>query len=100
VSHPLPEVLLLVGCGTIYDCDDYAGIAACGKTHLPLLRRFLPYHHGVPGARWLTILMNRIDPRTSFAISSNDAESQTRYDKTGQSFAAMINLTAAVMTLK
>jgi predicted transposase YbfD/YdcC len=26
------------------------------------LRRFLPYHHGVPGARWLTILMNRIDP--------------------------------------
>ncbi|MGH9810138.1 MAG: ISAs1 family transposase, partial [Terriglobia bacterium] len=23
---------------------------------------FLPYHHGVPGARWLTILMNRINP--------------------------------------
>jgi predicted transposase YbfD/YdcC len=22
----------------------------------------LPYHHGVPGARWLTVLMNRIDP--------------------------------------
>jgi predicted transposase YbfD/YdcC len=29
---------------------------------LAFLRRFLPYHHGVPGARWLTILMNRIDP--------------------------------------
>jgi predicted transposase YbfD/YdcC len=26
------------------------------------LQRFLPYHHGVPGARWLTLLMNRIDP--------------------------------------
>jgi predicted transposase YbfD/YdcC len=62
VAHPLPEVLLLVVCGTIADCDDYEGIGAWGKAHLAFLRRFLPYHHGVPGARWLTILMNRIDP--------------------------------------
>jgi len=62
VAHPLPEVLLLVVCGTIADCDDYEGIAAWGEAHLTFLRRFLPYHHGVPGARWLTILMNRIDP--------------------------------------
>jgi predicted transposase YbfD/YdcC len=62
VAHPLPEVLLLVVCGTIADCDDYEGIAAWGEAHLSFLRRFLPYHHGVPGARWLTILMNRIDP--------------------------------------
>lgn len=62
VAHPLPEVLLLVVCGTIADCDDYEGIAEWGEAHLDFLRRFLPYHHGVPGARWLTILMNRIDP--------------------------------------
>lgn len=62
VAYPLPEVLLLVVCGTIADCDDYEGIAAWGEAHLTFLRRFLPYHHGVPGARWLTILMNRIDP--------------------------------------
>src|SRR5215510_3409475 len=62
VAHPLPEVLLLVVCGTIADCDDYEGIAAWGEAHLGFLRRFLPYHHGVPGGRWLTILMNRIDP--------------------------------------
>src|ERR1700751_150688 len=62
VAHPLPEVLLLVVCGTIADCDDYEGIAEWGEAHLPFLRRFLPYHHGVPCARWLTILMNRIDP--------------------------------------
>lgn len=62
VAHPLPEVLLLVVCGTISDCDDYEGIADWGEAHLDFLRRFLPYHHGVPGARWLTILMNRIDP--------------------------------------
>jgi predicted transposase YbfD/YdcC len=62
VAHPLPEVLLLVVCGTIADCDDYEGIAAWGEAHLAFLRHFLPYHYGVPGARWLTILMNRIDP--------------------------------------
>lgn len=62
VAHPLPEVLLLVVCGTICDCDDYDGIAEWGEAHLDFLRRYLPYHHGVPGGRWLTLLMNRIDP--------------------------------------
>ena len=62
VAHPLPEVLLLVVCASIASCDDFDDIAAWGKTHLSFLRRFLPYHHGVPGARWLNILLNRIDP--------------------------------------
>lgn len=62
VAHPLPEVLLLVVCGTIADCDDYEHIAAWGEAHLPFLRKILPYYHGVPGGRWLTLLMNRIDP--------------------------------------
>jgi predicted transposase YbfD/YdcC len=62
VAHPLPEVLLLVVCGTICDCDDYDLIADWGAAHLDFLRRYLPYHHGVPGGRWLTMLMNRIDP--------------------------------------
>jgi predicted transposase YbfD/YdcC len=62
ILHPLPEVLLLVVCGTIADCDDYEDIAAWGAAHLGFLRRHLPYAHGVPGERWLTILMNRINP--------------------------------------
>jgi len=62
VAHPLPEVLLLVVCGTICDCDDYDAIADWGAAHVDFLRRYLPYHHGVPGGRWLTLLMNRIDP--------------------------------------
>ena len=62
ILHPLPEVLLLVVCGTIADCDDYEDIAAWGAAHLDFLRRHLPYAHGVPGERWLTILMNRINP--------------------------------------
>ena len=68
VAHPLPEVLLLVVCGTMADCDDYEAIAAWGKTHLGFLRRYLPYHHGVPGGRWLTLLMNRINPALFSAV--------------------------------
>ena len=62
ILHPLPEILLLVVCGTIADCDDYEDIAAWGAAHLDVLREHLPYAHGVPGERWLTILMNRINP--------------------------------------
>ena len=62
VAHPLPELLLLVVCGTMADCDDYEGIAAWGEAHVEFLRRYLPYYHGVPGGRWLTIMMNRVNP--------------------------------------
>jgi len=62
VAHPLQEVLLLVVCASIASCDDFDDIAEWGENHLSFLRRLLPYHHGVPGARWLNILMNRIDP--------------------------------------
>lgn len=62
ISHPLAEILLLVVCGTVADCDDYDHIAAWGEAHLAFLRRHLPFRHGVPGGRWLTILMNRISP--------------------------------------
>ena len=62
VAYPLREVLLLAVCGTIVDCDDYDAIAAWGESHLDFLRGFLPFHHGVPCGRWLTILMNRVNP--------------------------------------
>jgi predicted transposase YbfD/YdcC len=71
VAHPLPEVLLLVVCGTICDGEDYDVIAAWGKANLPVLRRYAPYHHGVPGGRWLTLLMNRVD-RGLFAAVFTD----------------------------
>lgn len=62
VAHPLPEVLLLVVCGTLASCDDYEDIVEWGEMHLAFLRRFQPYHHGIPCADWLRTLMNRIDP--------------------------------------
>jgi predicted transposase YbfD/YdcC len=62
ITYRLDEILLLVVCGTIADCDDYEGIVAWGAANLDFLRRHLPYKRGVPGERWLTVLLNRINP--------------------------------------
>ena len=62
VAFPLQEILLLAVCGTIADCDGYDDIAAWGEAKLEFLRRFHPYHFGVPSGRWLTLMMNRISP--------------------------------------
>jgi hypothetical protein len=67
VLYPLSEVLLLVVCATIAACDDFDVVAAWGKHHLDFLRRFAPFHHGVPCERWLRILINRIDPGTALS---------------------------------
>ncbi len=62
VAHPLNEILLLAVCGTIVGCDDYDAIADWGEVNVDFLRTMLPFHYGVPGGRWLTIMMNRINP--------------------------------------
>ena len=58
----MPEVLLLAVRASVASCDDFDDIAEWGENHLAFPRRFLPYRHGIAGARWLNILMNRIGP--------------------------------------
>ena len=62
VVYPIEEVLLLVICATIASCDDFEDIVEWGEQHLDFLRRFSEFHHGIPCARWLRDLVNRIDP--------------------------------------
>ena len=62
VAYRLSEILLLVVCGTIADCDDYDAIADWGEENLDFLQGILPYDWGAPTGRWLTIFMNRINP--------------------------------------
>ncbi len=66
VAYPLSEVLLLLTCATICSCDDFDDIVAWGKDHIDFLRGFAEFYHGVPCARWVRALVNRIDP-TMFA---------------------------------
>ena len=62
IVYPLREVLLLLTCATIASCDDFDDIVAWGGQRLGFLRRFAPYHHGVPCERWMRTLVNRVDP--------------------------------------
>ena len=62
ILYPIQEVLLLVTCATIASCDDFDDIVEWGKHHLDFLRRFSEFYHGIPCARWLRDLVNRIDP--------------------------------------
>jgi predicted transposase YbfD/YdcC len=62
VLYPLSEMLLVVVCGTIAACDDFDDIVGWGEHHLDFLRKFAPFHYGIPCERWLRILLNRIDP--------------------------------------
>src|SRR6202453_5218818 len=62
VLYPIKEVLLLVVCAMIASCDDFDDIIEWGEQHLDLLRRFSEFYHGIPCARWLRDLVNRIDP--------------------------------------
>jgi hypothetical protein len=51
VAFPLAEMLLLLTCATIAACDDFDEIVAWGSHHLDFLRRFAPFHFGIPCAR-------------------------------------------------
>ena len=53
IAYPLHEVLLLLTCATIASCDDFDDIVAWGEQHQEFLRRFAPYHNGVPCERWM-----------------------------------------------
>ena len=61
VAHPLQEVLLLVVSPALPRAT-ISTTSPNGPRPSVFPAPSLPYHHGVPGARWLNILMNRIDP--------------------------------------
>ena len=62
VAYPLREVLFLVVCATIANCDDYDDIVDWGEAHLSFLQGFSEFHFGIPCADWLRTVMNRINP--------------------------------------
>ncbi len=71
VAYPLSEVLFLVVCGTIANCDDYDDIVDWGNAHLSFLRGFAEFHYGIPCTDWLRTVMNRIDPDLFMACFSS-----------------------------
>src|SRR4051794_24197922 len=62
VLYPLPEILLLLLCGTLAGADDFVEIGLWGDERLAFLRRFLPFRHGVPSHDTLREVVAALDP--------------------------------------
>lgn len=61
VLFPLPEILLLVLCGTLAGAEDFVEIKRWGQVHQEFLRRLLPFKAGVPSHDTLNDVINAID---------------------------------------
>jgi len=61
VLYPLPEILLLVLCGTLAGAEDFVEIRRWGMVNQELLRRFLPYAEGIPSHDTLNHVINALD---------------------------------------
>lgn len=61
VLFPLPEILLVVLCGTLAGAEDFVEIKRWGQMHQAFLRRLLPFKAGVPSHDTLNDVMNAID---------------------------------------
>ena len=58
---PLPEILLLVLCGTLAGAEDFVEIRRWGQMHREFLRRLLPFKAGIPSHDILNDVINAID---------------------------------------
>lgn len=48
VVYPLPEILLIVLCGTMSGAEDFCEIERWANRKVDFLRRFLPFERGIP----------------------------------------------------
>jgi len=61
VLYPLPEILLLVLCGTLAGAEDFVEIRRWGQMHQDFLRRLLPFEAGIPSHDTLNDVINALD---------------------------------------
>jgi len=74
VLYPLPELLLLLLCGTVAGADDFVELTLWGEEHLAFLRRFLPFARGIPSHDTLCEVVATIDPDLFKLCFTNWAE--------------------------
>ena len=60
VVYPLPEILLLILCGTLSGAEDFVEIERWGRQKLDFLRRLLPFAHGIASHDTLNDVMNAL----------------------------------------
>src|ERR1700759_4809909 len=61
VLFPVPEILLLVLCGTLAGAEDFVEIRRWGQMHQDFLRRLLPFAAGIPSHDTVNDVINALD---------------------------------------
>jgi predicted transposase YbfD/YdcC len=62
VLYPLPEILLILLCGTLAGADDFVEIVTWADQQQEFLRRFLPFAQGIPSHDTLGDVVGALDP--------------------------------------
>ena len=60
VVYPLPEIMLLVLCGTLAGAEDFVEIRQWGRKKVRFLRKMLPFAGGIPSHDTLNDVMNAL----------------------------------------
>lgn len=60
VTYPLPEILLIVLCGTMAGAEDFVEIRRWADRKIDFLRRLLPFEKGIPSHDTLNDVMNAL----------------------------------------
>lgn len=60
VVYPLPEILLIVLCGTLAGAENFVEIERWARRKLAVLRRLLPFARGIPAHDTLNDVMNAL----------------------------------------
>jgi predicted transposase YbfD/YdcC len=66
VVYPLPEILLIVLCGTLAGAEDFVEIERWANRKLAFLRRLLPFAKGIPSHDTLNDVINAL-PAAAFS---------------------------------
>ena len=66
VGYPLPEILLVVLCGTIAGAENFVEVERWANRKLAFLRRLLAFRRGVPSHDTLTDVLNAL-PAAAFS---------------------------------
>ena len=64
VAFALPEILLVVLCGTLAGGQNFVEVRQWAEHKLDFLRRLLPFERGIPSHHTLTDVMNALDAKT------------------------------------
>ena len=60
VLYPLPEIMLLILCGTLAGAEDFVEIREWGRKKLRFLRGLCPFTQGIPSHDTLNDVMNAL----------------------------------------